>query len=155
MFSCRAIMGLNDKLYGHRDADAGAVPPASPGTLPLWATMAVCFLSMAAAVSDRVTMTSRASCRCMLVRLVSPHSWGQKEEEEEESSANLKLELQQRSKTPCHGGQGLQYITRHAYHWQYTSFIVELIICEILFRKGLVKIVCILSHTACCLAEDR
>lgn len=41
---------------------------------PLRATMAVCFLSMAAAVSDKVTMTSRASCLCMLVRLESAHS---------------------------------------------------------------------------------
>lgn len=70
---------------GHRHTDASA------GVLPLWATMAVCFLSMAAAVSDRVTMTSRASCRCMLVRLVSPHSWGQKEGER---SANLVLRIQ-------------------------------------------------------------
>lgn len=36
--------------------------------------MAVCFLSMAAAVSDKVTMTSSANCLCMFVRLVSAHS---------------------------------------------------------------------------------
>lgn len=44
---------------------------------PLWATMVVCFLSMAAAVSDNVTMTSNANCLCMLVKFVSAHSWGQ------------------------------------------------------------------------------
>lgn len=37
--------------------------------------MAVCFLSIAAAVSDSVTITSRASCLCMLVRVVSAHSF--------------------------------------------------------------------------------
>lgn len=37
--------------------------------------MAVCFLSMAAAVSDSVTITSSASCLCMFARFVSEQSW--------------------------------------------------------------------------------
>lgn len=39
------------------------------------ATMLVCFLNIAAAVSERVTITSRASWRCILLRLVSPHNY--------------------------------------------------------------------------------
>lgn len=39
------------------------------------ATILVCFLNIAAAVSERVTITSRASWRCILLRLVSPHNY--------------------------------------------------------------------------------
>lgn len=39
------------------------------------ATMFVCLLSIAAAVSDKVTITSSANWRCMLLRLVSAHNY--------------------------------------------------------------------------------
>ena len=37
--------------------------------------MFVCLLSIAAAVSDKVTITSSANWRCMLLRLASAHNY--------------------------------------------------------------------------------
>lgn len=39
------------------------------------ATMFVCLLSIAAAVSDKVTITSSAKWRCMLLRFASAHNY--------------------------------------------------------------------------------
>lgn len=44
------------------------------------ATMFVCLLSIAAAVSDKVTITSSANWRCMLLRLASAHNYNQEEQ---------------------------------------------------------------------------
>lgn len=42
--------------------------------------MFVCLLSIAAAVSDKVTITSSANWRCMLLRLASAHNYNQEDQ---------------------------------------------------------------------------